>query len=161
MAMRIPDFRRENISLYTIPVFWAIIMYPRYYAATTYNKHTQKSLDGRKPREFAQTIQDSAQLDATTKGRLARAEAAVANGFENFGPFAAAVVAGSAAKLDPAFLNSVTIGFLVSRVVYNWVYITGESTWKAKMRGATYMSGMGMLFAIFISAGNRLKQAVL
>ena len=134
-------------------------MSPRFYSMSTYKAKTNKRLDGRKPREWSQTIEDSPQLDITTKGQLRRAEAAVANGFENFGPYAAAMVAGSAAKLDPTFLNSIALGYLGLRVAYNWLYVTGESAGKAKMRALTYISGIGMLFSVFISAGNKLKGA--
>ena len=100
-------------------------------------------------------------LDKATKDTISRAEAAQANGFENFGPFCAAVVAGSAAKLDPATLNYLTIAYLGSRVLYNVLYIKSSSIAVAKARSAAYVAGLGCLFTMFIKAGTSFKNAVL
>jgi uncharacterized MAPEG superfamily protein len=111
----------------------------------------------RAPRDFVKTIEDNRILDIAAKGRLRRAEAAVANSFENFGPFAAAVTAGSAARLDPALLNFLSIAYLLSRIAFIILYIHGETAGIAKLRACAYMGGMGLLFTIFVMAGAAFK----
>lgn len=66
-------------------------------------------------------------LSAATRATIIRAEGAQQNGFENIGLFAAAVVAGNIAKLDSGLLNALTGGYLLSRAVYNVVYIGGTT----------------------------------
>lgn len=98
-------------------------------------------------------------IDVVNKGRLRRAEAAVANSFENFGPFAAAVVAGSTAKLNPALLNVLSIGYLLSRIAYSYLYIQSDTPQKAKARTFAYLVSMAFLFTLFVKAGGEFKNA--
>lgn len=58
---------------------------------------------------------------------ITRAESAQQNGFENVGLFAAAVVAGNIAKLDNSTLNILSGGYILSRIAYNYIYITNTS----------------------------------
>lgn len=62
-----------------------------------------------------------------------RAEGAQQNGFENIGLFAAAVVIGNVAKLDNWTLNSLSFGYLASRVLYNVIYIGGTTDAMCKL----------------------------
>ena len=87
------------------------------------------------PRGFVKAAQDETLLDERTRRRIVRAEAAMANGFEHIGIFAAAVVAGNVAKLNPRLLNGLSLGYIVSRLVY--------------------------IFTLFIKAGNKLRHAVM
>ena len=68
------------------------------------------------------------------KRRVIRAEAAHFNGLENIGLFAAAVTAGNFAGLDNQLLNYLSAGYLASRIVYNIVYIHGDTTQLAMAR---------------------------
>lgn len=112
------------------------------------------------PRDFVKTIEHHSSIDVVGKGRLRRAEAAVANSFENFGPFAAAVVAGSTAKLDPALLNLLSIGYLLSRIAYSYLYIQADTPEKAKYRTSAYLVSMAFLFCLIITAGGKFKNGM-
>jgi len=79
------------------------------------------------------------------------------NGFENLALFASAVVAGNLAGIPPATLNKLCGGYLVSRVVYNVIYITNTSQTAAGIRSLVYGTGIGHIFALFIKAANILK----
>lgn len=114
-------------------------------------------MDSRMPRDFVKTIEQHNSIDDIGKGRLRRAEAAVANSFENFGPFAAAVVAGSTAKLDPSVLNLLAIGYLLSRIAYSYLYIQSDTPQKAKARTFAYLVSMGFLFTMYGKAGGKFK----
>lgn len=122
-----------------------------------FESKTSEKMDTRQPREFVKTIENHASIDVIGKGRLRRAEAAVANSFENFGPFAAACVAGSAAKLNPLLINMLSIGYLVSRIAYSYLYIQADTPQKAKARTFAYLVSMGLLFTIFVKAGGEFK----
>lgn len=85
-------YRSSNIqSLYTVLAAWTLSLAPHLYAASLGGK----AFDNRIPRAYASSLKDNQTLDATTKRRIARAEGAQQNGFENVGLFAAAVVAGN------------------------------------------------------------------
>ena len=87
---------------------------------------------------------------------ILRAESAQANGFENISLFAAAVVAGNIAHLSTTHLNGLSIAYVVSRAVYNVLYINSTSARMAQARSAVFFVGVGCMMGLFIGAGNRL-----
>jgi uncharacterized MAPEG superfamily protein len=86
-----------------------------------------------------------------------RAEAAQMNGFENLAFFASAVVAGNLAGLPAATLNMLSGGYIVSRILYNFIYINNTSQAMANTRSIVFASGVGMILTLFIKSGNVLK----
>lgn len=90
------------------------------------------------------------------KNRIRRAHAAGANGYENIGLFASAVVAGNVAGLSHSTLNTLTGGYLISRAVYNFIYINNESQGAAAARSLVWLFGIGQIFTLFIKSGNLL-----
>ena len=68
------------------------------------------------------------------KNKVIRSEAAHFNGFENLGLFAAAVTAGNIAGLDNSMLNYLSVGYLASRIAYNYIYIHNDTALMAKAR---------------------------
>lgn len=83
------------------------------------------------------------------------------NGLDNIGLFAAAVVAGNAAGLSPKLLNGLSVGYCLSRVAYNFVYIHAETRMQAHGRAATFLFGIACCFHLFVKAGEKFKHAVL
>lgn len=148
---------QTNISLYTLPASWILCLLPRFYAAYLYTSTTSKSLDFVLPRALAARATADQALDSTTRDRIVRAEAAQANGLENVGYFSAAVVAGNMAGLGKGILNTLSLGYLVSRGVYNWIYVVGGTKKLALLRTGVFFGGQGLLFALFILAGNRMR----
>jgi uncharacterized MAPEG superfamily protein len=63
------------------------------------------------------------------------------NGFENIGLFAAAVVAGNIANLDNSTLNFWSGGYLISRVIYTYIYINNTSDTMGKSMVSGYKYG--------------------
>ncbi|KAF2211005.1 hypothetical protein CERZMDRAFT_44055 [Cercospora zeae-maydis SCOH1-5] len=155
----LPDLRRDNIVLYTIPAFWFIAITPRLFGMRLYEKQTGSKFDPRAPRNFSESVASAPNLDQASKDYIVRGEAAMLNSFENFGPFSAALVAGSVAKLSPTTLNALTFTYLGSRVVYTWVYMNSTTVQMGYARTVSYMTGLGCLFAIFIKAGTKFKNA--
>ncbi len=74
------------------------------------------------------------------------------------GFFASAVVAGNLPGLPAETLNTLTGGYLISRLLYNLIYINNTSETMANVRSAVYLSGVGMMFTIFIKSGNALRE---
>ena len=90
-------------------------------------------------------------------GRFQRAEAAQQNGFENIGLYAAAVVIANVARLPVSTLNTATLYYLVSRAVYNLLYINVESLSMSNLRTIVFLSGIGTIMTLFVKSGNALN----
>lgn len=90
------------------------------------------------------------------KDTILRAESAQANGMENISLFATAVVAGNMAHLSTSFLNGLSIAYVVSRAVYNVLYITNTSAARAQARSAVFFAGVGCMMGLFVGAANKL-----
>jgi uncharacterized MAPEG superfamily protein len=146
-----------NISLYTLPLSWIICLLPRFYAAHLYTTRTSKPLDLLLPRALAARAAADPALQPTTRDRIVRAEAAQANGLENVGFFAAAGVAGNVAGLSKGVVNYLSVGYLVSRGLYSWLYVVGDTKGMAIARTGVFFSGQGLIFALFIMAGNEMR----
>lgn len=145
----------HNLSIYTIPAAWLVTMAPHFYANTTYRKALSKFPDNRQPRNLAKILAESQSIDSATKDRILRADAAQQNGFENLGLFAAAVIAGNVAGVDNYWLNMLSIGYVSSRIVYNWVYINNTTQGLAGIRSLVWFGGVGMVLTLFVMAGNK------
>merc|ERR1712054_125866 len=107
-----------NISYFTVPVALCMALGVRTYPIMS--KPGQKLLDRNKPRDFVEVLK-KANLDENVRGRLLRAEGCAANWFEALPVFAAAVTAGNSAGVSPLIMNCLSIGWLVSRLLYTYV----------------------------------------
>ncbi|KAI1813078.1 hypothetical protein GGS20DRAFT_554959 [Poronia punctata] len=141
----------RNISYFTIPLAVITSLYPRAYSA--WRGPGKKYFDGSNPRTFAARLEKS-ELDKETIARLQRAESASSNGFEGLPLFAAAIVAGNTAGLSAKTLNTLSISYILSRVVYNWVYIfLAANRNLAPLRTPVWFVSLGTTLAFFIKAG--------
>ncbi|KAM3088792.1 hypothetical protein ACMFMG_000421 [Clarireedia jacksonii] len=130
----------RNLSFYTIPAAWVLSILPHSYAITR-----SSNFDNRNPREYSDNLEADKTIDETM------------NGMENMGLFAAAVVAGNVAGLPARTLNLLSGGYLVSRAVYNFVYINNTSGMMAHTRSAVYAVGIVHIMTLFVKSGNILK----
>ena len=80
------------------------------------------------------------------------------NGQENIGLFAAAVVAGNAAGLEPKLLNTLSLGYFVSRAAYNVIYIWQDTFAKSTLRPVAFFAGAAMYFTLFVKAGHEFQK---
>ncbi|KAF7531716.1 hypothetical protein G7054_g8613 [Neopestalotiopsis clavispora] len=139
-------FSENNLSYYTLPVALGLALYPRFYSGLT--GPGKRYFDPSNPRTFLDRLDKVEGLDKQ------RAEACSSNAFEGLPLFAAAVTAGNAAGLSSFALNSLSLGYLASRVAYTWVYIYLLDNPKMSVwRTHTWMAGIGMLMTLFIKAG--------
>ncbi|KAI0457160.1 hypothetical protein F5B21DRAFT_98897 [Xylaria acuta] len=141
----------KNISYFTIPVAVFAALWPRSFSA--FQGPGQKYFDPTNPRTFASRLEKS-DLDKETVARILRAESASSNGFEGLPFFAAAIVAGNSAGLSNTALNALSVTYILSRVVYNYVYIfLGSNRKLAGLRTPVWFVGLGSALALFVKAG--------
>ncbi|KAI1117579.1 hypothetical protein F5Y14DRAFT_448035 [Nemania sp. NC0429] len=144
-------FSEHNISYFTLPVALFVALWPRSFSA--FQGPGQKYFDPTNPRTFAARLEKS-DLDKEVVSRILRAESASSNGFEGLPLFAAAIVAGNSAGLSALTLNSLTVGYIASRVVYNYVYIFLSGNRKfAGLRTPIWFVGIGSIMTLFVKAG--------
>ena len=80
------------------------------------------------------------------EGRVARAYGAHLNAFENFGPFAAAVIISYLVESANSTVNVLELVFIVARFAHMGFYIAGV----APLRTLSWFAGMLMVIAIFV-----------
>ena len=85
--------------------------------------------------------------------RFERCKAAHTNSNENFPLFAAAVICGNMAKLDPDTLNMACVAYLGLRVAYLAVYIGASKPPISYARTGIWMLSVGICFYMMITAG--------
>lgn len=122
----------SNISLYCVPVAWLLALSPRGYSLLTFNTYSknQQKTNGRHlrtPRAFKDVAAADASIPEFYRERIIRAESASLNGLENLGFFAAAVAVGNAASLDVGLLNRMAVAYVVSRALYNVVFVRNDT----------------------------------
>lgn len=161
MASYLPNLGRDNYSYNTIPIAWLLALAPRMYARAAYYSATKKDMDTGHPREFAKTVQSDTSCDAKVRSRITRAEAAMANGFENLTLYAAAVTAGNSAGLDARTMNYLSLAYLGVRLAYNYFYVVGETKANSICRIGCWFSGVAMCFTMFLQAGSKMRKSVL
>ncbi|CAO1623064.1 unnamed protein product [Parajaminaea phylloscopi] len=142
----------SNVSLLVIPLCWINSILPHFYAASlTGGRFTNAS-----PRSYTASIQKKERKTPTDEKYL-RAEAASMNGFENLALAAAAFTLGNYAKLPVKELNTLSAAYLLSRVLYNLSYIFITSEALATFRSIIFLSGIGIIFKLFISSAYALN----
>ncbi|TVY46673.1 hypothetical protein LOCC1_G003763 [Lachnellula occidentalis] len=142
----------RNFSLYALPAAWVLAFVPHAIAASR-----SKLFDNRSPRTYVKSLEADQTIDKATKDLIIRCEGAQSNGFENLGFFASAVVAGNVAGLDAGTLNTLSALYLVSRAVYNVIYVTNTSQGMANARSVVFVAGVGVCWTLFIKSANALR----
>ncbi|KAI0390239.1 hypothetical protein F5Y17DRAFT_73667 [Xylariaceae sp. FL0594] len=143
----------KNYSFYTLPLAWLLTMLPTSYAKSLGGKN----YDVAYPRDFVGHVKKDESLDKATKGKILRAEAAAANGSETIGLFVGAVLAANYAGVPVETINTLSIGYLLSRAAFNYTYIFLQDNRKfAPVRSLIWISGLACWVTLYVKAGNRL-----
>lgn len=66
------------------------------------------------------------------------------------------MVAANVAGLPAQTLNTLSGGYLASRIVYNFIYINNSTEALGNLRTAVFLTGLGQIFTLFIKSGNIL-----
>ncbi|KAI0123905.1 hypothetical protein BJ170DRAFT_640990 [Xylariales sp. AK1849] len=144
------DVFERNFTFYTVPAAFVLLFIPKLYSFAVGGKY----LDPASPKKYQPAILDADDLDHKIKCRILRAESAFANGLETIAFYAAAVASINAVKVDSKTANILSLVYLVTRVMYNIVYVILQDNprW-APVRTTTWFAGIGIIFAMFTLAG--------
>ncbi|KAL2136136.1 hypothetical protein VTI74DRAFT_5359 [Chaetomium olivicolor] len=148
------DLTSTNWSYYTIPAAFLLAMIPHSYAIALAGKNYNIG----NPRKTEEICAKDTTMDKVTLRRISRAKAATANAFETLGLYAAAVVAGNVAGVAAGRMNKLTMIYVASRVVYNYVYVVLQDNDRlAALRPLVWLTGIAVIMMLFVAAGKALN----
>ncbi|TWU73161.1 hypothetical protein ED733_003226 [Metarhizium rileyi] len=152
MASLPPDQSR-NISILTVPAAFGLALIPHVYAVYAAGFAIY---DNSNPRAYRDTLLKNTSINKALKSRILRAEACSLNGLETIGIYAASVVVGNYAQLDVATLNSLSVGYLASRLAYTLSYVFIRNRRLSWLRTAIWQITAGYIVMFWIKAGYKL-----
>lgn len=140
-----------NIPLLSIPIYYALAVYPHGHAVVVASKGNMKSYDNANPKSTKNTEKLKRRLNARELAAYERAERCHANAMENMPLFCAAIFAGLLAQqkgvvADAIALNEFAVGFLLLRVLYTVSYIATETIRLSYLRSGLYFLSSGWAF---------------
>ncbi|CAN8102601.1 unnamed protein product [Discula destructiva] len=151
------DISKPHLAYYSVPAALMIAFMPNMYKGTL----AGDSFDIALPRRTYSAMEKNSSFNKQTLLRYQRAEAASANGLETVGLYAGAIAAAGAAGVPAETLNYLSASYLVSRVLYNYVYVILQDNRKwAPVRSLLWTAGLGVIFTLWIKAGNLAAAAV-
>lgn len=158
------------MALLAVPAAWICAITPHFYAASlTLTKNDLALFDNVAPRAFLAKTQAQEKQSANVAHYL-RAEAASANGFEQIGLFASAVVLGTLVGIPTQEMNVFAAGWIASRVTYNVsrfalttkltiqiLYISTTSTIPSFARSVVFVGGVVACLSVFVKSATLLS----
>lgn len=126
------------VALYVL-IAYALVYAPKY--AVTLTLIFAKDYDNRHPRD----------QQARLEGWKKRGVAAHQNGFESFGAFAAGVILAHLAHVDPFWINTLSITYLVSRTIYPMAYIGNIHLLRSTIWTFSIVASMGLMLLAFLA----------
>jgi len=142
------------LSLYSIPVVWFTSFYPttlKFFAidkAIGYNNV--------QPRSNLSKLANNKNISSDLAARIQRMEGAHLNGNEAFPLWVAAALAGNYAGLDNRWLNTMSVSYIVIRVLYNQVYINHEKPGSSWIRTLIFFVGLSFPLRILLKAAAKV-----
>ncbi|KAI1265398.1 hypothetical protein F5Y18DRAFT_51044 [Xylariaceae sp. FL1019] len=144
----------KNYSFYTLPLAWFFANLPGFYAKSL----APKTYDIAYPRQFSESVQKDQSLSKQVKNKIFRCESAAANGQETVAFYLASVIAANYAGVPVESINTWCGVYLVSRLVYNYVYVfLQENRNLAPVRSLVWNAGIVSWVVLFVKAGNRIS----
>ncbi|KAH7162683.1 hypothetical protein B0J13DRAFT_536701 [Dactylonectria estremocensis] len=142
----------RNYSYFSVPAAFLLAALPHMYAVLSSRAH----YDNANPRGHHDSVARSETLNTVKQQCMLRAKAATANGFETLGFYASAVVAANVTGVEVGTLNTLTLGYVLSRFVYNFAYIWLQKNRRlAGVRSLSWVFGIVLAWTLWIKAGNR------
>ncbi|PWN43841.1 hypothetical protein IE81DRAFT_322013 [Ceraceosorus guamensis] len=143
-----------------LPHWWSIYQVESRRGKKSADSSFQKGWDNTNPRAWVARLNAQAasgkQL-TPLEGAVLRAQSAQQNGFEWFGAWGLAILAGNVAKLPAHELNSLTLAYLALRVIYNYLYVTTSSRGGSFIRTAVFQGTVIIMVRLFWKSGQALK----
>ncbi|KAG6001289.1 hypothetical protein E4U21_004526 [Claviceps maximensis] len=137
-----------------VPAAFGLCLLPHLYAVGSAGFNVY---DNSNPRAYRDTLMKNTSISKAQKQKILRAEASSLNGLETIGLFAASVLAGNYAQLDAATLNSLSVGYLVSRAAYTLCYILIQNRRLSWVRTAVWQITAIYIALFWIKAGLKLR----
>ncbi|KAK9357899.1 hypothetical protein V1504DRAFT_462910 [Lipomyces starkeyi] len=150
-------FPTQNYSLFALPVYYVLSLYPHAYALNLIKAATNGQWDNANPRS---TLWDETMkriVPNETYTCFERAEAAHKNGMENFPLFATALVLGTVVELPSQRMNAFAGTFLIVRALYTAAYINIKRGKISFVRSWLWGLGMGLCISIIGMAANKVR----
>lgn len=142
-----------DFSIYSIPAYYILNLLPHVYAVNIIKSVNNGHWNNASPRSASHMSSLQKSVPAEIFSRHERAQAAHANGLENFPLLIAAVVLGNLAKLDVALLNGVSWGFVVLRILYAIAYVQIVQQKLSLLRSAIYLLSLLLSFYSIVKSG--------
>ncbi|PWN19781.1 hypothetical protein BCV69DRAFT_283884 [Microstroma glucosiphilum] len=142
----------QNFSLLTVLVAFFLCLAPHVYAVSL----TRGNFKADAPRSYVASMQKK-QNKTETDLRFLRAEAAHLNGFETLALYAVAISIGNVAGLPTSQLNSLSLFYILSRIIFilSYIFLSTPTLWW--IRSLSYFGGIAVIFRLFWSAAAALQ----
>ncbi|KAK5990300.1 hypothetical protein PT974_08567 [Cladobotryum mycophilum] len=143
----------RNLSLFTVPAAFIMCMVPNVWAISL----AGEAYDVANPRAMKDTVKADSTVEKVISQKITRAKNASDNGFETLGLYAAAVVAANHAGVETQMLNILTLGYILTRILYVYAYVQlGENRNLAPLRSLFWTVGSILTLTLYIKAGLQL-----
>ncbi|KAF8518268.1 hypothetical protein BU17DRAFT_48853 [Hysterangium stoloniferum] len=142
------------LSLYSIPVAYFMAFYPHNAKFSLIARTVGwNNLD---PRSHNQETLVKKGMAPELAAKVDRMAAAHQNGNETFPLWAVAVLAANFAGVDTCTLNTVSGGFVLARLLFNYIYINQTTPTASWLRTLTFFSSISLPMYLLVKAGNKL-----
>ncbi|EXJ67673.1 uncharacterized protein A1O5_09019 [Cladophialophora psammophila CBS 110553] len=149
-----PYFSSYAFALHSIPAAWMLSVPPHAYLFSKLMTASGYAYSNLVPRAQLATLAPT--LPKATADMLWRARGCHLNALEGFPLFAAAMLAGTHAKLDARDLNTCAAEYLVARTLYSVLYMTVRSERASYLRSAVWAWSVGIPAYVLWKAGWRI-----
>lgn len=141
-----------NIPILSIPLYYALAIFPHGVAIVRANKGDMQKHDNRNPKASSYTESLKKRLTAKEFAAFERAESCHRNHLENMPLYVATVFAGMLAEAragesELGLINFV-VGWMLIRVLYTANYLASETITWSYLRSVLYFAGTGWSFLI-------------
>lgn len=139
-----------NIPLLSIPLYYALAVYPHGHAFYLASRNSSSPPDNRNPKSSDLLASFKKRLGPKDFAAFERAESCHRNHLENMPLFVAAVFAGLFAERETGQsvgVDTFAVALLVVRVLYTVNYLTTETQKWSYVRSLLYFVGTGLCFA--------------
>ncbi|CAI2176054.1 17889_t:CDS:2 [Funneliformis geosporum] len=142
----------SNYSLYTLPAAVVVAYYPHFIKGYLVSRQTGK-WNNISPRD--NVIKAEKQMTQDVWRKAKRCESAHQNGLETFPIFACSVIVANMAGVPFSTINFLSTSYVISRVIYNFIYMNNESAGVAGLRTLTWSVSMGISLSLYILAARK------
>jgi len=146
-----------GLSLYSILAAWILAIYP--HALKGFLIQNKIGYSQLAPRDNIERLVRE-KVDPAVIEQARRLEAAHKNGHEVFPLWVAAVLAANSVGVDQNLLNTVSLSFLLSRVVYIHIYMNQTTELQGNIRSIVWLIGVSMPLYLLAVAANTARTEI-